>query len=432
MPLELFFPFLASTLLLLVSFWLSKKKLGFYLLTSTFIYLSTFMWIPLNWLAGIALKQDMFPEGIVINWLWGAVAFYGIYVFISGLLVQTVKPTAFPIYDGNASGSLSFSCLSLFSLSILGYVALNGFSFSAGNYGHRLASNAGNGIFIIFFFLFIPVAYVFMLRMRNSIGLLLSISFCLFCGMLVYFTLGGSRNILAAGVVGVLVISQRLEVISMKSIMLMAVVLILLVNYLAFVRYGLSLDDNILALGFRFLIDSLSPYDSFNNIVSYFESSDEFFKGFEFIPAQFNPLIPRFLWPDKPVVPVTNAYFYTESILGITKGSYIISPTLLGGLYIMGGGIAVFIGSLCLSFFIFFLEKGLFSKSPFWVLFSYTLLPFTFFMVRESIELFISKSIMIFCTFLAAWICAVVINSMLHKITESRALSDTCVRPASG
>lgn len=52
-------------------------------------------------------------------------------------------------------------------------------SFSAGNYGHRLSSSAGNGIFMIFFFLFIPAAMLILMDRKNFKGL---------------FSLGGERG----------------------------------------------------------------------------------------------------------------------------------------------------------------------------------------------------------------------------------------------
>lgn len=408
--------FLASVFLLFTSLKLSQGRVGFYLLLSSFIYLTNFAWIPLNWMASFVLGYDMLSEDIIIEGLWGSTAFYFCYVFGAYYFVRDVKLRKVTIYDELTNKVLIFVCTAFFLASIFGYVVLNGMSFSAGNYGQRLTSNAGNGIFMIFFFLFIPAALLTLMNTRSKVGLAIALVISIIGGMLVYFTLGGSRNVLAAGILGVVIIAQRLGMISLKSILFCAVLLISFVNYLAFVRYGQGLSSDILELAFRYLIDSLSPYDSFNKILEFYESGDEEFKSFDYVMAQFNPLIPRALWPEKPVVPMTNAYYFTETVLGIHAGTYIISPTLLGGVYIMGGWIGLFFGCCSIILLTSVFERLMFCKKPFWVLFSYTLLPFSFFMVRESIELFFNKGILMFFTLFFIWIVAMIVLYYLDII----------------
>lgn len=418
MPNQLFFVFFVSTLLLICSLLMSKSRVGFYLLISCFIYLTSFLWIPLNFLAGEFVGTPILTDDIKMAPLWGATLFYGVFVFIAGVLCLNIKVKPLPVFEASLNQVILLCSFAFFILSISAYIALNGMSFSAGNYGQRLTANAGNGIFMIFFFLFIPASYLILIQRPSYSRMFIALTVCVLGGMLVYFTLGGSRNVLAAGVLGVIILSQRLKMLSLVSIFGVALLLIILVNYLAFVRYGQDLSDDVLTLGFRYLIDSLSPYDSFNRIVIFFESGDQEFKGFEYIMAQFNPLIPRSFWPDKPVVPLTNAFFFTESVLGIKAGTYIISPTLLGGLFIMGGWSGVCLGLIFLVALTIYLENLLFSNSPFGVLFSYILLPFSFFMVRESIELFVNKGILKLFTFIFIVAVSVLFLTLLNSIDK--------------
>ncbi|NWL15286.1 common antigen polymerase [Pseudoalteromonas sp. Scap03] len=422
MQFEIAIVFVVSVSLLLLSLKLSNNRVGFYLLVSCFIYLTNFSWIPLNLAAGYFLGYEMLPDDILTEGLWWSTFFYSTFVILGYFGVRKISPVPLTIYDDKSRQVLITSSLAFFLISIFGYVFLNGMSFSAGNYGHRLSSSAGNGIFMIFFFLFIPAAMLILMDRKNFKGLFLALAVSVVGGMLVYFTLGGSRNILAAGIIGVIIIGQRLSLVSLKSIFFAALLLIGFINYLAFVRYGQGMSDDVIELGFRYLIDSLSPYDSFNKILEYFESGDEYYKGFDYVMAQFNPLIPRAFWPEKPVIPLTNALFFTESILGIHRGTYIISPTLLGGVYIMGGGLGIFLGCLVVVFITCALERMMFCNKPFLVLFSYTILPFSFFMVRESIELFFNKAILIFCTFLFIWLASMMILFIFERMSQANKL----------
>ncbi len=425
MPIEFLSVFLISTFFLIYSWYLSNKRIGFVTLLSSFLYLTSFAWIPLSLVGQIVIDYDFPVDEIALTPLYGVTLFYIFFVLCTGYFTRSITNTPIAVYSQDSARSLIFMSALFFTLSIFGYIALNGLSFSAGNYGQRLTANAGNGIFLIFFFLFIPVAYLTLLSKVSRIALFYALMISIIGGMLVYFTLGGSRNILAAALLGVIIIAQRLKLIPLQSIFFGAVFLITLMNYLAFVRYGNALSDDVLDLIFRYLIDSLSPYDSFNKIYIFFDEGDTEFKGFEHIMAQFNPLIPRALWPEKPVVPVTNAFFFTESILGIMAGTYIISPTLLGGLYIMGGWAGISLGFFVLVWVTVVMEKLLYSKNAFIVLFSYTVLPFTFFMVRESIELFINKFILMFCTFFFIWLISVHYKKLESIILSVRKNKDS-------
>lgn len=407
-----------SVSLLLLSLFLSRGRVGFYLLTSSFIYLTSFSWIPLNWLAEQLIDSSLFTDDIHFEALWGATAFYACFVLFTGIACFGIKERPVPVFNKGISINVQYISFAFFFTAILAYIALNGMSFSAGNYGQRLSANAGNGIFMIFFFLFMPGSYILLMLKPNYYSLVKAGLLCFICGLLVYFTLGGSRNVLAGSILGVIILAQRLRLLSLRSIIIVVLLLILFINSLAFVRYGKDLDSDILALGFRYLIDSLSPYDSFNKIVQYYESGDATFKGFEYISAQFNSLIPRALWPEKPVVPMTNALFYTQAILGSKSEAIIISPTLLGGLFIMGGWNGVIIGCVFLCIMTVWCEKVLFSNKPFGVLLLYTLLPYAFFMVRESAELFVNKGIIKFCTFSLVLFFAIYMHQFINTISQ--------------
>ncbi len=393
-----------------------RDRLGFVYFISCFLYITMFLWIPLSWTANTLFGLELSSDEIYMPGLWLTLLFFNLYIFLSLFLTRNVRASEIPIYPPDVNKLVMFISLFVFIMATLGYVAINGISFSAGNYGDRLASNAGNGIFMIFFYLFIPAAFVILLTYRTKGALITASGVAILGGVAVYFILGGSRNVLAAALLGTIILAQRLKLISLSTLFSIVIALIFVINYLAFVRYGQGLDDSTLELGFRYLIDSLSPYDSFNNIITFYNESDEEFLGLNNIAAQFYGLVPRVLWPEKPIVPLTNALYYTDVILGSSNESIIISPTLVGGFYMMAGSIGMLLGLIFLLAFSYVLEVSIFSSKPFPILICYTLLPYSFFMMRESLELFIYKVIITLFTFTFVWSITVVFQSIKENM----------------
>tara|TARA_Y100000588_G_scaffold154897_1_gene168936 strand:+ start:8800 stop:10068 length:1269 start_codon:yes stop_codon:yes gene_type:complete len=272
----------------------------------------------------------------------------------------------------------------------IAYIAKAGVSFDAGDYEGRLEKNAGNGFFIMFMIAYIPAVVIIYLLNRSKRNLFFCCMLAAFCGVVYFYVIGGSRNVFVAGIFVLIVMGYYDRHISKVNLAIIAALGILSLNGLVFLRYGISIDEidaEFVVKFLSYLADSISPIKALDRIVTYYEFNDNI-QYFSLFFNKFEAFVPRFLWPDKPINTMTAAYFYTVEIYGL-DGYLTMAPTILGSSIIMFGLNFYWLVFLIIGAIIAVLDNMLKSQNLYFKVIALTAMPFSFFLTRESLELFV-------------------------------------------
>ncbi|MNP01640.1 putative common antigen polymerase [compost metagenome] len=300
---------------------------------------------------------------------------------------KILQPALIQSFSRSARGRFfTFLAFVIAASSVLALFAMKGVTLNVGNYGSRFESNAGTGLFTILSYSMVTVSILMLYKNPTKKALILSAALVLAYGFLLFLTLGGARNYLIAAIIPVLIVAYSLRLISFKTLALLGALGIVMITALALVRYGDSIGSGSVALLALYTRDTVFPVDSLTNILD----KSMRYVGFDYFFNQFYSIIPRFLWPGKPIFLDTISYFYTEQMLGYGKG-LIMAPTGIGSLYIMGGWPAIFVGTLMVSLFFVCLDYFALRKSVVFYFCAYPSIFFAFFCFRESVELGIYK-----------------------------------------
>ncbi|MEP0366649.1 MAG: WzyE family oligosaccharide polymerase [Cyclobacteriaceae bacterium] len=248
--------------------------------------------------------------------------------------------------DKEVSYSTSEGVISIFlaCLSILLYVAINGVVlFKSSSYDARYESNVGLGLltkYINFGLVFLIQFYI--VSRAKLTSYLYALIFC----AAVFSVMGGYRQVAFAAILNVILLQFIEGRFTLKRLILYFTIGIIVINFVALLRYGISIQDlfssDSLRLVVFFFFDGLIPVDAFLRIVDYCEVHKA--PGLSIPINQFLSYVPRFIWSDKPIVIMNAGNFYTSVILNRTN-FITYSPTFLGELYLIGGKYACFVGS---------------------------------------------------------------------------------------
>ncbi len=301
---------------------------------------------------------------------------------------------------------------------VVGLAATKGITLSVGNYGSRFESNTDTGAFTILSYVIVSIAVLRLFRKPGLRGMIFSLIATIVYGVILFLTLGGERNYLIAAVMPILLIAYAMKIVREKQLAMYLLGGVAAITFLAMVRYGNDFGNGALELIVTYTKDTVFPVDSLSEI---FDNRRIHFVGFDYFFNQAYAIVPRALWPGKPIYLDTVAYFFTEQIYGYGKG-LIIAPTGIGSLYLMGGWLFIFIGApmlvsvfLCFDYLIF---NG---RSIFFICLWPTIF-FSFFCFRESVELGLYKIIVHAMGTWLVYIISVVVYSLLPKIRKRRSM----------
>ncbi|MDA7023369.1 WzyE family oligosaccharide polymerase [Pseudomonas fragi] len=387
------FCFIVATFFVVLFFRKWRKALGFTFFGTLSFYVIMILWIPYyivcNSLLNLGWEYPVRPES-----MFYITAAFCLFCMVSMLLKRILipnkrilTPAAIQAFSRSANGRFfSFVAFVVSASCLAGLFLMKGVTLDVGNYGTRFESNAGTGLFTILSYSMVTVAVLLLYRKPSLKALFVSIALVLAYGMMLFLTLGGARNYLIAAIIPVLIAGYSLRLISLKVLSLFGLMGVLMITSLALVRYGDSVGVGLFELLALYTRDTVFPVESLTNIID--RSIN--FAGFDYFFNQFYAIIPRALWPGKPIYLDTIAYFYTEQILGYGKG-LIIAPTGIGSLYIMGGWIAIFLGSFLISVFFVVLDYFALRRKVVFYFCAFPSIFFAFFCFRESMELGIYK-----------------------------------------
>lgn len=391
------------------------KKFGLTIRTigALFIFLTHFLGYPLLHIRSLLSEsypriEDMgLDEGVVLS-------FYGLLIF---MVVCSLFPKTKLNFDSvSLKKSLNLRVLVniywfLFTVSILLYFVKNGVSFNSdGHYGDRLEENAGNGLLLINMAAFIPAIIVsfFMIDKRKELVIL--VISIIISGVAYFVIIGGSRNILAGGLVIFLILAFSKGFISKKSILLYSGGVLVFMNVLVLKRYNIDLSEvdvsESLAIFISYFADSVSPlYYQAESVKYFLNSSVSITNGIDLFFNQFLAIVPRVFWEDKPIVMLNSSYYFTQYILGM-KGNLNMAATMLSSSLVIFGVNFYLIIYIISAIFLVCLDYGVNSKFLPIKILAIMAFPFTFFMARESLELYafmiLKYAIMIFIGYFLA------------------------------
>ncbi|SDR63068.1 WzyE protein [Paraburkholderia tuberum] len=376
-----FFIFFVCTAALLFFYRQWRNHVGFVFFSITAAYVISILWVPYFAICNVVLNAGW--KAPVQGWEFSLVGG----TFCSAVCLASFAKVAFPFrpssrslaklarFGSSAKGRVYIFvglAVGIFAMVVLG--TSKGITLSVGNYGSRFEANAGTGIFSIFSYVVVSVAVVRLACSPHRSTVLTSLMISVAYGMILFLTLGGERNYLVAAVAPVLLLSYMLRIIDGKRLLFFVFLCVVGITGLAFVRYGDRITSGVWLLVATYTRDTVFPVESLETI---FHRDHLKFVGFEFFFEQFYSIIPRFMWPGKPIYLDTIAYYFTEHVYDYGKG-LVIAPTGIGSLYLMGGWLYVIIGVNIVIGIFFILDYLIFNCNT---LFFVSLWPTVFFFV---------------------------------------------------
>jgi hypothetical protein len=410
--------FLVCTVVFCKFYRVWRAHIGFVFFSVIAIYVISILWVPYylicNQILGAGWEDPVEP----VEFLGVGVTFCSA-IYLSILAKRTVKFSPSPVslqavsrFSRTAKGRVFvFFGWLVGAAALLALVATKGITLSVGNYGSRFESNTGTGMFSIFSYVIVSISIISLVRRPTRFQLSLSLTISIIYGIALFLTLGGERNYLVAAVAPILLVAYMLGLIDGKRLIAYVLIGVTGVTGLALVRYGNQLSSEAWVLVAQYTRDTVFPVESLSSI---FYRDNLRFVGFEYFFDQFYSVIPRFLWPEKPVYLDTIAYYFTQQIYVYNKG-LIIAPTGVGSLYLMGGWLFVVLGVIGSIAFFFFLDYLVFNKGALFFISVWPTLFFSFFSFRESVELGLFKIIVHSVGIIVLYGIALCINSILPK-----------------
>lgn len=350
-------------------------------------------------------------EDILFNTLIFTVPFYLITLFVyilTNLFLKRLKIKKLNLFESSVDTPRKarlFSYFMLFlSLISIVFLAINrGFTLGEVGYGEQLELNAGNGFYLLFLYLYLPAILILAIiqKTQNYKYFLIYFFWCTFFGFIVYQFTGGSRNVFLGGLLSLIFLYYIKKIVSLKQIFIFFIGLVFFAAYFAILRYSKYLEGEDLTYYFLlFTMDSLSPIDTLGSIINYKEANNSI--GFEYFFVQFYTFIPRFIWEDKPVLLYTNAMHITQYILG-ESGRVIFSPSIVGTSIAMLGFKFYLLFSVFTGWILLLLDKFILAKSTVIKAIGFSVLPLTFFLVRENFEYFLYRFLLTFISVIVVY-----------------------------
>lgn len=368
--------------------------MGFVFFAITSLYVISILWVPYYTVCNLFLDAGWeYPIREFEYFLIAVVFCLAVFLCVTAKKIFPLRAPAVVI--GNVAryailpgGKVYVFCGALLGASaLLALISSKGIALSVGNYGSRFESNAGTGILTIVSYVIVSISVVRVVSRKTHwaafFALLISVAY----GVTLFFTLSGERNYLVAAVAPILLVSYVLRVIDGKHLILFVLLGVAGVTGLALIRYGNQFTSGSWLLVATYTRDTIFPVESLSAI---FYRDNLKFVGFDYFFEQFYSVIPRFIWPSKPIYLDTIAYYFTERIYAYGRG-LIIAPTGVGSLYLMGGWVYVLIGVLAAVAVFFVCDYFVFNGGVVFFVCLWPTLFFSFFSFRESVELGLFK-----------------------------------------
>ena len=285
-----------------------------------------------------------------------SVLFFMITVFLFNRIVNSKKKLK--NHNFRLVSDIRFPLFSLALLSIicvLLYVLVAGISFGKSSYELRYTNARGVGFLLVFFPAFIPY-FIFELErcMKDRLDFkrffLVSVVGLSYSGLL-FVVLGGYRQILMGVSMLIGFYLLKYKVIAFKS-MFIAIFTIFpaLLVFLSFLRYGgeTTVFYSPLEASLYYIQGDLFPVDAILKTIFFLETYAS--PGSEVFFDHFLRLVPRYFYPDKPLILNNTAGFYTQEIIQYSRG-VTLSPTLVTEGLLINGLVGVILISVFTALF---------------------------------------------------------------------------------
>ncbi|EJD6044837.1 WzyE family oligosaccharide polymerase [Providencia rettgeri] len=291
------------------------------------------------------------------------------------------------------SKSISYILFIMFFLGLILYIINNGIAIGL-SYNERLEANTGGGLAIILMYSYIPATVIYYRNNPNKKHLIISMGISLFCGLLYYIIIGGSRNVLAAGLFSLIYLAVKHKNISIKSLIIIIITGVFSLILLEAYRYSNNVEDSLNFIKdnsniIYFIFESFSPMLAVININKALELNNISPQLLVTFFNEFSILIPRFLWENKPINVYNNGYYYTTNILNLNT-NLTMSPTLLGSSLIMFGSYFYWVFAILSGIVLYFFDLLLVSrKNKNLQLILICSIGYLFFWVRDGLEVYL-------------------------------------------
>lgn len=316
-----------------------RVRFNFNIFFSVLYLLTFYLGFPFTCLLVFRYSVEMLPVENLLESLFAATAFYGIY-YVSYKTRLLARPICFwpPWFSINRIEIyLLWLLLTLIAVvSIIIFFSHNGFLlFRLHDYTQIFYSDVSGVALKRFFYFLIPamlLIYFLNPTKRNwMIFLIVTVAF----GIFTYIVVGGTRANIIIGFVLFLFIGIQRGWISLLMLSGAGVIAIASMFFLALKRYGLNVDGDETFYTFLYLTrDTFSPWENLALLLQNYKHID--FQGLTPIVRDFYVFIPGWLWPDRPSLVLNTGNYFTWEILNNYSG-LAISPTLIGSLIVMGG-----------------------------------------------------------------------------------------------
>ncbi|ELA3032248.1 WzyE family oligosaccharide polymerase [Vibrio cholerae] len=402
-------------LIVISCFWGERLKAGVHYYTFILFYsvCHFFYFVSKIYL----LEQDLDNNEITV--FYQALILY-VSIISSYLILSYLNRKKYEVVDIHLEFKNKKLILSIFAffyiLGVCLYIVKNGISFSD-DYNSRIEQNAGGGVAIILMYSYVPFILILYNYFSNKKGLYASLFFAITFGIIYYFLIGGSRNLLAAGVFAIIYMAIIKKHLSILKVIIFGVLGGVLLLSMEIFRYSNSLDDVFEYFNsgsfknLSFIFESFSPMFAVLNINNAIESNMVGIQGLKTFFNEFGILVPRFLWPDKPLNVYNSGYFYTSEILKLNT-NLTMSPTLLGSFIIMfGQGYYWFLGivtGFIIYYFDYILRRG---SNQFLKMSFLSSIGYLFFWVRDGFE--------VYCYVVIKFLIAIFLARILYSILIS-------------
>ena len=418
---------------LYIYIFLNKRIFSFVGMFLIFFFICYYAGYPLIFFV-YHLKGDF--RGIPFDH-WNVVAFYP-FIFLLLFLFFSLPFSRFYskkdfIHNFKCEKKTFFKILMILSfmlyiISVAMYVAKNGgfVLLKAQDYTERFEKNAGMGFLSVFFQLYIPFIILYFLMNPTKRRLLTTFLLSLALGILNYMAIGGMRNIFLSGILSLIALSFNKKLLKLRTIILISIIGFTFVTLLAVFRYWSFFEtlksEDILYYLTIYTIDSFSPVYSLHEIIEKVPKVVDYI-SISYFHNYFLAFIPRFIWPDKPLLMKTSAWFFTNHILQYSR-EVIISPTFVGEMYMMFGIWGILIGAVILALILNILDIILYKPFCKNLLLYYSLLPLTFWIGRGILETFIYRLLLFLLVFYFVFFITSIITSIKKGVKYENSSPD--------
>ncbi len=261
-------------------------------------------------------------------------------------------------------------------------------------YNDRLTANTGGGLSIILMYAYIPALILIYISKPSKISLIICLLLSVFCGLIYYVVIGGSRNVLAAGIFSLIYLALYFKHITKKFLALIIVCGVFTLMILELYRYANNITDAINFImngGMEVILFAFESFSPMHAVININEALDKRLIEPQYLSTFFNEfsiIIPRFLWEDKPINVLNNGYFYTTEVLSLDT-NLTMSPTFLGTSLIMFGSWFYWVGGFISGVILFVFDRSFsHSSNLYWKIILLSSVGYLFFWVRDGFEVF--------------------------------------------